>query len=254
MIIRKSAKDIERIARSGELLASTHEQIAAAIEPGITTLELDRIAEEHIVENGGVPTFKGYRGFPGSICSSPNDMIVHGIPGPFELREGDLISIDCGVTLNGWVSDCARSYVVGGGDANAEAQRLIDVAYESLDAGVAACEAGQWLGDVSAAIQEVVEAAGFGVVRKLVGHGIGRNMHEDPQIPNFGAPGTPPKLEPGFVFAIEPMITVGEYDIREADDGWSIFTTDGSLAAHVEHTVAVTEDGPRVLTLAAVAR
>lgn len=249
MIIRKSTKDIERIARSGEVLARTHDHLAPLVQPGVTTGELDRIAEEFIRAAGGIPTFKGYRGFPGTLCTSPNDMVVHGIPGPYELQDGDLISIDCGVTLNGWVSDAARSYVVGG-SGNPQAQRLIDVAYESLDAGIAQCEPGNFLGDVSHAIQQVVEAAGFGVIRKLVGHGVGRSMHEDPQIPNFGQPGTPPRLEVGYVFAIEPMITVGGFDIVEDDsDGWSIYTRDGSLAAHVEHTVAITPDGPRILTL-----
>lgn len=248
MIIRKSLKDIERMARSGELLAQTHDHLAPHVRAGVTTGELDAIAESFIREHGGVPTFKGYRGFPGTLCTSPNDMVVHGIPGPYELRNGDLISIDCGVTLNGWVADAARSYIVGGA-GNPEGQRLIDVAYQSLEAAIEQCVPGGWLGDVSHAVQAVVEEAGFGVIRKLVGHGVGRSMHEDPQIPNYGRAGTPPRLEPGFVFAIEPMITVGNHDIFEDDsDGWSIYTVDGSLAAHVEHTIAITADGPRVLT------
>lgn len=248
MIIRKSAKDIDRIARSGELLARTHEHIAPHVQAGVTTRELDRMAESFIREHGGIPTFKGYRGFPASLCTSPNEMVVHGIPGDTELVDGDLISIDCGVTLHGWVSDAARSYVVGGA-GNPEAQRLVDVAYASLDAAIEQCVPGGWLGDISHAVQTVVEAEGFGVIRKLVGHGVGRNMHEEPQIPNYGAAGTPPRLEEGFVFAIEPMITVGAYDIVEDEhDGWSIYTADGSLSAHVEHTVAITADGPLVLT------
>ncbi len=248
MIIRKSPKDIERMRRSGEVLAWVHDQLAPHVQPGITTGELDRIAEDLIRSRGGVPTFKGYQGFPAALCTSPNDMVVHGIPGAYELVEGDLLSIDCGVTLGGWVSDCARSYVVGatGGDA----QRLVDVAYESLDAGIAQCQPGNYLGDVSAAVQEVVEAAGYSVIRRLVGHGVGRNMHEDPQVPNFGTAGTPPRLEVGWVFAIEPMITIGGHEIREdPDDGWSIYSADGSLAAHVEHTIAITEDGPLILTV-----
>lgn len=247
MIIRKSRRDIERMAQSGAVLSATHDHLASFVRPGVTTAELDAIAEQYIREHGGIPTFKGYRGFPGSICSSCNDMVVHGIPGPYVLREGDLLSIDCGVTLGGWVSDAARSYVVGT-TTHVEAQRLIDVATESLEAAIDVCQVGGWLGDISHAVQEVVEAEGFGVIRKLVGHGVGRNMHEDPQVPNYGVAGTPPRLEEGFVLAIEPMITIGSYDIVEANDGWSIHTADGSLSAHVEHTVAITADGPRVLT------
>lgn len=249
MIIRKSPRDIEQMAQAGELLARAHEHLASHVQPGITTGELDRIAEAFLREHGGIPTFKGYRGFPATLCTSPNDMVVHGIPGDFCLSDGDLISIDCGVTLRGWVADCAKSYVVGGSGANPEAQQLIDVAYDSLDAAIEACQVGGYLGDISHAVQTVVEAAGYGVIRKLVGHGVGRNMHEDPQISNYGDAGTPPKLEEGYVFAIEPMITAGHYDIVEDEsDGWSIYTTDGSLSAHVEHTVALTADGPRVLT------
>jgi len=249
MIIRKTDKDIEQMALAGDILARTHEEIAPHVQAGITTAELDRIAEDFIRAQGGTPTFKGYRGFPGSLCTSPNEMVVHGIPGPFELADGDLISIDCGVTYRGWVADAARSYVIGGSGANPEAQRLIDTAYESLEAAIEQCRVGGTLGDVSHAIQQVVETAGFSVIRKLVGHGVGRNMHEDPQIANYGRAGTPPRLEEGFVFAIEPMITTGSFDIVEDEhDGWSIYTADGSLAAHVEHTVAITADGPRVLT------
>lgn len=234
--------------RSGELLARTHDYLAPRVVAGVTTGELDTLAEEFIVKHGGVPTFKGYNGFPATLCTSPNEMVVHGIPGDFELSDGDLISIDCGITLNGWVSDCARSYVVGGAEANPEAQRLIDVGYASLEAGIEQCHPGNYLGDISHEIQKVVEAAGFSVVRELVGHGVGRNMHEDPQIPNYGPAGRPPRLESGYVFAIEPMITVGGFAIQLEDDGWSVNTTDGSLAAHVEHTVAVTDAGPVVLT------
>lgn len=251
VIIRKSRKDIERMARSGALLARTHATLAEHIVPGVTTGDLDRIAEEFIRAGGGIPTFKGYQGFPASLCTSPNSMVVHGIPGPYELRPGDLLSVDCGVTLGGWVSDCAKSYVVGEaeGAGNDLARRLIDTAYASLDAAIEQCQAGNHLGDISHAVQTVVEAAGFAVIRKLVGHGVGRNMHEEPQITNFGPAGVGPVLEPGYVFAIEPMITAGSYDIVEdEEDGWSIYSADGSLAAHVEHTVAITENGPLVLT------
>jgi methionyl aminopeptidase len=251
VILRKSDKDIEKLARSGAVLARTHEMLVPHIKPGVTTMELDILAEEFIREHGGVPTFKGYNGFPATLCMSPNSMVVHGIPGPYELQPGDLISIDCGVTLNGWVSDCAKSYVVDedGAGANPLARSLIDSAYASLDAAIEQCQVGNKLGDISHAVQTVVERDGFAVIRKLVGHGVGRNLHEDPQITNFGPGGVGPVLEPGYVLAIEPMITTGSYDIVEdQQDGWSIYTADGSLAAHVEHTIAITEDGPLVLT------
>lgn len=246
--IRKSRKDIDRMRQSGDLLWRTHEMMAEHVQAGITTGELDRLAEEFIRAGGGVPTFKGYSGFPASLCTSPNAMVVHGIPGDYELRDGDLISIDCGVTLRGWVTDAARSYIVGGA-GNIEGQRLVDVAYDALEAAIAECRLDRTLGDIGAAIQDVVESAGFGVIRKLVGHGVGRSMHEAPQVANYGVRGSGQRLESGWVLAIEPMITVGDYDIGEVDaDGWSIYTADGSLAAHVEHTIAITDDGPLVLT------
>ena len=251
MIIRKSPKDLERMARSGAVLAACHDLLAPMVQPGVTTRELDAAAEAFIREHGGVPSFKGYNGFPATLCTSNNHKVVHGIPDDEPLVEGDLISIDCGVTLRGWVSDSARSYVVGGTGAG-EAQRLIDVAYESLEAGIAQFHPGNTVGDIGHAVQQVVEAAGFHVIRKLVGHGVGRAMHEDPQVANYGTPGTGPVLEPGYVLALEPMITLGTIDIVEDEqDGWSIYTADGSLAAHVEHTIAVTEDGPLVLTRSA---
>lgn len=251
MIIRKSAKDIELMQRSGAVLAATHDLLATKIEVGITTRELDAIAEAFIREHGGVGTFKGYQGFPAVLCTSVNEKVVHGIPDDVPLEEGDLLSIDCGVTLRGWVSDSARSYVVGGTGAS-EAQRLIDAAYDSLDAGIAACQPGARIGDVGHAVQAVAEAAGFHVIRKLVGHGVGRNMHEDPQVPNYGTAGQGLVLEPGYVIALEPMIAVGTIEIVEDEqDGWSIYSADGSLTAHVEHTVAITEDGPLVLTASA---
>ena len=251
MIIRKSRKDIELMQRSGAVLAEVHDLLAPMVQVGVTTRELDRVAEDFIREHGGVPTFKGYQGFPATLCTSVNHKVVHGIPDDEPLREGDLLSIDCGVTLRGWVSDSARSYVVGG-TGGGEAQRLVDVSYDALEAGIAQCEPGRTVGDVGHAVQQVAEAAGFHVIRKLVGHGVGRNMHEEPQVPNYGRPGTGPVLEPGYVFAIEPMIAIGTVEIVEdPHDGWSIYTADGSLAAHVEHTVAVTEDGPLVLTRSA---
>lgn len=248
MIIRKSQKDIELMQRSGAVLAQVHDLLAPMVRVGVTTRELDEAAETFIREHGGTPTFKGYHGFPATLCTSVNEKVVHGIPDDEPLAEGDLLSIDCGVTLRGWVSDSARSYVVGGAGTG-EAQRLIDVSYDALEAGIAQCEPGRTVGDIGAAVQEVAEQAGFHVIRKLVGHGVGREMHEDPQVPNYGTRGTGPVLETGYVFALEPMIAIGTFDIVEDEhDGWSIYTADGSLAAHVEHTIAVTDEGPLVLT------
>lgn len=246
MIVRKSAAEVARIGAAGSVLAACLDVLAGAARPGVTTAELDRLAEAFIRERGGVPTFLGYRGFPASICASPNDMVVHGIPGRLAVAEGDLISLDVGVTLDGYVADSAISLPIGTVDA--EARRLMDVTRESLEAGLAECRPGRRLGDVSHAVQEVVERAGFSVVRSLVGHGVGRTMHEDPQIPNFGDPGRGPRLEEGMVFAIEPMVNAGGHEVFVADDGWSIHTSDGSLSAHFEHTVAVTKSGPKVLT------
>jgi methionyl aminopeptidase len=246
VIVRKSAAEVARIAAAGRVLAECLEALAAAAAPGVTTAELDQLAEPFIRERGGVPTFLGYRGFPASICASPNDMVVHGIPGRYRAAAGDLLSLDVGVTLDGYVADSAITLPMGTVDA--EARRLMDVTRESLEAGLAECRPGRRLGDISHAVQEVVEAAGFSVVRSLVGHGVGRTMHEDPQIPNFGEPGRGPRLEEGMVFAIEPMVNVGGHEVYVADDGWSIYTADGSLSAHFEHTVAVTGDGPKVLT------
>jgi methionyl aminopeptidase len=194
-----------------------------------------------------VPTFKGYRGFPGSICASPNEMIVHGIPGPYELKDGDLLSVDVGVTLDGYVADSAITIAIG--PVPDRARELIEVCQEALQAAIEQCRSGNRLGDISNAVQTVVEARGFGVVRALVGHGVGRSMHEDPQIPNYGPAGRGPKLAPGMVFAIEPMITAGGWSVRGGDDGWAVYTEDGSLSAHCEHTVAITDNGPRILTL-----
>ena len=251
MIVRKTPAEIETMARAGAVVASTLDLMRSQARVGVTLAELDRLAEEHIRSHGGVPTFKGYRGFPGSICASPNDMVVHGIPGSYALEDGDLLSVDVGVTLDGYVADSATTVAVG--QAPEQALELIGVCEQSLLAAIAQCRAGNRLGDISHAVQEVVEAEGFGVVRALVGHGVGRDMHEDPQIPNYGPAGRGPKLAPGMVFAIEPMITAGDWQVRSGDDGWAIYTTDGSLAAHCEHTVAVTENGPRVLTQSAPA-
>ena len=246
MIIRKSAAEIEKMAAAGEILVRTHRIVEGRIRPGVTTAELDEAAESFIRSQGAVPAFKGYQGFPASICASPNSMVVHGIPGPTKLDRGDIVSVDIGVTLDGWVADAARTFPVG--EVEPEAERLMAVTEASLHDGVSACLVGGRLGDISNAIQACVEAEGFSIVRSLVGHGIGRAMHEDPQVPNYGPRGKGPKLEEGMVLAIEPMVAVGGGTVRVADDNWSVFTTDGSLAAHFEFTVAITADGPRILT------
>jgi methionyl aminopeptidase len=250
MIIRKSAREIAQMRSAGEIVAETIELLADAVRPGATTAELDRIAEEHIRSRGGLPTFKGYRGYPAAICTSPNDVIVHGIPGPYTLEEGDIVSVDVGVTLGGFVADSAATLPVG--DISPDAQRLLDACRAALVAGIDHARPGNRVGDISAAVQAAVEAAGFSVVRSLVGHGVGRSMHEDPQIPNHGPPGRGAPLAPGMTLAIEPMITAGSPDIVLEDDGWTIATEDGALAAHFEHTVAVAEEGPpQILTLGA---
>lgn len=246
MIVRKSAAEVAKIDAAGSILADCLDMLAAEARPGVTTAALDRLAENLIRARGGAPTFLGYRGFPASICASPNDMVVHGIPGAYRVAEGDVLSVDAGVTLGGYVADSAITLPLGAVDA--EALRLLDVTAESLEAGLAECREGRRLGDVSHAVQEVVEAAGFSVVRSLVGHGVGKEMHEDPQIPNYGDPGRGPRLEEGMVFAIEPMVNAGGHEVFVADDGWSISTVDGSLSAHFEHTVAVGKKAPRVLT------
>jgi len=237
------------MARAGELVADTIALLGEHVSPGITTGELDRLAEEFIREHGGVPTSKGYRGFPAATCISPNAMVVHGIPGAHRVEEGDLISVDVGITLDGLVADSA--YTFGVGEIGEDAQRLLDVGKLALVAGIDQARAGNRIGDISHAVQQVVEGAGLSVVRSLVGHGVGRSYHEEPQIPNFGEPGRGPQLQAGMTLAIEPMITAGGPDVYLHDDDWSISTTDGSLAAHFEHTVAVAEEGPpHVLTTA----
>jgi methionyl aminopeptidase len=251
MIIRKSAQELETMARAGELVAETIALLGEQLQPGITTGELDRIAEDFIREHGGVPTSKGYRGFPAATCISPNAMVVHGIPGEHRVEEGDLISVDVGITLDGLVVDSAFTFAVG--EVEDEAARLLEVGKQALEAGIAEARAGNRVGDISHAVQALVEGAGFSVVRSLVGHGVGRSYHEEPQIPNFGEPGRGPHLQTGMTLAIEPMITAGGPDVYLHDDEWSISTQDGSLAAHFEHTVAVTDGSPQVLTRAKTA-
>jgi methionyl aminopeptidase len=250
VIIRKSPQEIEQMARAGALVAETIALVGDQLEPGVSMVELDRIAEEHIRSKGGVPTSKGYKGYPAALCISPNTMVVHGIPTEYRTREGDIVSIDLGVTLGGFVADSAYTFPVG--DVDAEAQRLLDVGQDALAAGIEQARPGNRLSDISHAVQTVTEEAGFSVVRSLVGHGVGRSYHEDPQIPNFGPPGRGPVLAEGMTLAIEPMINAGAPDIYLHEDEWSISTADGSLSVHFEHTVAITETGPRILTLAPV--
>ena len=246
MIIKKSPEEIDRIAAAGEILARCLTLLKGKARAGVTTAELDQAAEKFIRSQDAEPAFKGYRGFPGSICASPNSMVVHGIPGPYKLKRGDILSIDVGVVHDGWVADAAVTLPIG--SVTPIAGRLLKVTREALFEAVEACRAGNRLGDVSFAVQNHVEANGFSVIRSLVGHGIGRDMHEDPQIPNFGNPGSGPELEEGMVFAVEPMVNAGTHPIRMASDNWSVYSQDGSLAAHFEHTVAITADGPRILT------
>jgi methionyl aminopeptidase len=246
MIIRKTPEQVDQMAVAGEVLVRCLRMLASKAWAGVTTKELDAAAEKFIRSQGAEPAFKGYRGFPGSICASPNSMVVHGIPGPYELKRGDVLSIDVGVIKGGWVADAAITVPIG--SVTPEARKLLDVTKASLFAGVEQMRPGNHLGDVSAAIQRAVEIEGLSIIRTLVGHGIGREMHEDPQVPNFGEAGKGPELEEGTVLAIEPMVNAGGALVRMGDDGWAVYSQDGSLAAHFEFTVAVTADGPRILT------
>jgi methionyl aminopeptidase len=246
LIIKKTPGEIDRMAAAGAILVKTMNLLAGKVRPGVTTRELDQAAEKFIRSQGATPAFKGYRGFPGSICTSPNSMVVHGIPGNYKLARGDILSVDIGVVYDGWVADAARTFPVG--PVTPIAQKLLRITEESLHQGAAQCRDGNRLGDISHAIQQHVEAAGLSIVRSLVGHGIGRSMHEEPQIPNYGDPNTGIPLEEGMVLAIEPMVTAGRHAVRVGEDHWSIYSQDGSLAAHFEFTVAITADGPRILT------
>ncbi len=246
MIIRKGGAEIDRIARAGELVAGTIAHVGERIEPGVTTLELDQIADEFIRAHGGIPTSQGYKGYPRAICISVDDVVVHGIPDETLVEEGSLVTIDVGVTLGGAIADSA--YTFGIGQVDAESQRLLDVCQDALAAGIAEARLGNRVGDISHAVQIVVERAGFSVVKSLVGHGVGRHYHEDPHVPNFGEPGRGPRLSEGMTIAIEPMITMRGPEVWLAEDGWTIATSDGSRAAHFEHTVAILPEGPRILT------
>src|SRR3954453_16526449 len=230
MIIRKSPDEIDKIAEAGQILARCLTMLRGKARPGVTTGDLDEAAEKYIRSRGATPAFKGYRGFPGSICASPNHMVVHGIPGRFKLRKGDILSVDIGVVKDGWVADGACTFPVG--EVSPVAAKLLEVTEASLFRAVEQCRAGNRLGDVSHAVQTYVEDRGFSVVRSLVGHGIGRSMHEEPQIPNYGPPGKGIGLEEGMVLAIEPMVNAGRHMVRMGDDGWAIYSQDGSLAAH----------------------
>jgi len=246
VIVRKSPEEVEKIAAAGRVLTRCLWMLQRKARAGVTTGELDDAAEKFIRSQGGEPAFKGYRGFPGSICASPNSMVVHGIPGPYELARGDILSLDVGVILDGWVADAAITVPVG--NVTPVAKRLLATTRGALFDAVEQCVPGSHLGDIGHAVQRRVEGDGFSVVRALVGHGIGRDMHEDPQIPNYGDPGTGPELAEGMVLAVEPMVNVGTHPIRVANDNWSVYSQDGSLAAHFEHTVAITAEGPRILT------
>ena len=247
MVTLKSAREIEAMRRSGKITSRVLTELMQTARAGMTIAELDRLAERGIRAAGGIPTFKGYNGFPASICASVNEEVVHGIPGPRTLRDGDLLSIDIGTTLDGYVSDSAVTVAIG--NVSAEARRLLEVTQECLTVGIAEMYRGKRVGDIGAAVQAHAEGNGFGVVRELVGHGVGRTMHEEPQVPNYGETGTGMELRPGLVLAIEPMITQGGPKVRILEDGWTVVTADGKLAAHFEHTIAVTEDGPKILTL-----
>ena len=246
MIVKKSPDEIDQMAVAGDILVRCMDLLAGKVRPGISTAELDEAAERFIRSQGATPAFKGYRGFPGSICASPNHMVVHGIPGRFKLQRGDILSVDVGVVKDGWVADAARTFAVG--EVSPVAAKLLQVTEESLFEAVEQCRPGNRLGDIGHAVQSHVEESGFSVVRSLVGHGIGRSMHEDPQIPNYGPAGKRELLEEGMVLAVEPMTTAGRHMVRMGDDGWAIYSQDGSLAAHFEFTIAITAEGPRILT------
>jgi methionyl aminopeptidase len=246
MIIGKSKREIEKMRASGRLVGQVLNRLREMVEPGITTLELDGFAEKMIRDAGALPTFKGYNGFPYSICASVNEQIVHGFPSSYKLKEGDIFSIDCGATLEGFVGDSATTVPVG--KVSDEWLKLVRVTEECLERAIQKCHAGNHLGDIGWAVQEHAEGHGYSIVRDYVGHGIGRRMHEDPQIPNYGRPGLGPKIKVGYCFAIEPMVNLGTHYTKVLADGWTVVTMDGQPSAHAEHTIAITENGPEVLT------
>jgi len=246
MITLKSPSELARMREAGRIVAVVLALLREKIAPGVTTEELNTLAEETILKHGAVPSFKGYRGYPAALCVSVNEEVVHGIPGSRVINEGDLVSVDVGTIYKGFQGDAAITVAVG--EVSPAARRLLEVTAGALEAGIAQCRAGQHMGDVSAAIQNYAESRGFSVVREYTGHGIGRKMHEDPQIPNFGEPGRGALLRPGMTFALEPMVTMGTWRTRVLDNGWTVVTLDGQLSAHFEHTIAVTDDEPEILT------
>jgi methionyl aminopeptidase len=247
MIIGKSQKEIEKMRASGQLVGRVLRELRRMVQPGMTTLEVNDAADRMIRDAGAYPTFKGYNGYPFSICASVNEQVVHGFPSKYELKEGDIFSIDVGATFEGFVGDTATTIPVG--TTSEELLKLIRVAQECLDRAIEKCWDGNHIGDIGFAVQSHAEAHGYSIVRDYVGHGIGRQMHEDPQIPNYGKPGKGPKIKKGYVFAVEPMINLGSHHTKTLTDGWTVVTVDGRPSAHVEHTIAVTEEGPEVLTL-----
>ena len=247
MIIIKNDKEINLMRKAGKIVAETLLVVEKNIKPGITTAELDRIAEEFITKHGAKPSFKGLYGFPASLCISVNEQVVHGIPGRYVLQEGDIVSVDCGAEIEGYHGDAARTFAVG--NVSEEAKKLIEATEQSFFKGIEKAIPGNRLSDISHEIQSYVEASGFSVVRDFVGHGIGTKVHEDPDIPNFGRPGRGPKLVAGMALAIEPMVNLGNHRVKTLSDGWTAVTADGSLSAHYENTVVILPDGPEILTL-----
>lgn len=248
MIVVKTLAQIDKMRQAGILVAQTLDLMERLAKPGVRTIDLDAAAEEFILSKGAIPAFKGYMGYPATLCVSVNDEVVHGIPSDRKLEEGQIVSVDVGVNCDGWYGDAARTLCIG--SVSAEAQRLLDVTKEALKRGIAQAKAGNRLGDISAAVQKYAEENGYSVVRELVGHGIGQRMHEEPQVPNFGRANTGPELKAGMVLAIEPMLNVGGCEVSFDSDKWTVRTADGSLSAHFEHTVAITESGPEILTVA----
>lgn len=246
MIIGKSKKELDKMRASGKLAGQVLAHLRTLVAPGVSTIEIDQAAEKMIRDAGALPTFKGYNGYPYSICASVNEQVVHGFPSGYKLKDGDIFSIDCGATLEGFVGDTATTVPVGNVDE--EKLRLIEITEQCLERAIEQCRPGKHLGDIGWAVQEHAEAHGYSVVRDYVGHGIGRRMHEDPQIPNYGKPGHGPKIKAGYVFAVEPMVNRGTHFTKVLSDGWTVVTMDGQVSAHVEHTIAITEDGPEVLT------